>query len=100
MVTLRVVFLLISLMALGVCRGVWAVTTIPAHAAILSAAPSPAVSDVADDFTSLVDAPAQYDIRGNEVDDAVGDYRVDRRGDEYEEHSPETEISRLGPPVS
>jgi len=46
-----------------------------------------------------VSAP-QLDVLGNEVDDAVGDYRVDTRGEIYERHSPETEVSRLTPPVS
>jgi len=46
-----------------------------------------------------VDEP-KVDLFGNEVDDAVGDYRVDVRGDIYERHSPDTEVSRLGPPIS
>jgi hypothetical protein len=44
--------------------------------------------------------PSKVDVLGNEVDDAVGDYRVDIRGDIYERHSPETEVTRLKPPVS
>ena len=44
--------------------------------------------------------PSKVDVLGNEVDDAVGDYRVDIRGDIYERHSPETEVARLKPPVS
>lgn len=38
------------------------------------------------------------DVYGNEVEDAVGDYRVDGTGDLYETHSPDTEITRLGSP--
>ena len=44
--------------------------------------------------------PTKTDVLGNEVDDAVGDYRVDTGGDIYERHSPETEVARLKPPVS
>ena len=39
------------------------------------------------------------DVFGNEVDEAVCDYRVDLRGDLYERHSPETEVPRLRPPI-
>jgi hypothetical protein len=39
------------------------------------------------------------DVFGNEVDEAVCDYRVDVRGDVYERHSPETEVPKLRPPV-
>ncbi len=41
----------------------------------------------------------RMDVLGNEVDDAIGDYRVDTKGDIYERHSPETEVTRLRPPV-
>ena len=40
------------------------------------------------------------DIFGNRVDRAVGEYRVDVRGDLYEEHNPDTAILKLGPPSS
>jgi hypothetical protein len=39
------------------------------------------------------------DVFGNEVDEAVCDYRVDVRGDLYERHSPDTEVPRLRPPI-
>jgi len=39
------------------------------------------------------------DVFGNEVDEAVGDYRVDARGDLYERHSPDTEVPKLRPPI-
>jgi hypothetical protein len=41
----------------------------------------------------------RIDVFGNEVDEAVGDYRVDGRGDVYERHSPETEVPKLRPPI-
>ena len=40
------------------------------------------------------------DIYGNEVERAVGGYRVDRDGDLYEEHNPDTAVLELGPPAS
>ena len=40
------------------------------------------------------------DIYGNEVERAVGGYRVDVRGDLYEEHNPDTAVLKVGPPSS
>jgi hypothetical protein len=95
-------FLMISLGAVLVGRGVVNVTAIPAHAATFDVAPSAAVSDLIELFADPDEpamTPAQIDRYGNEVDDAVGDYRIDSRGDEFEGHSPETEISRLTSPI-
>ena len=38
------------------------------------------------------------DLYGNEIESAVGDYRIDVRGDIYERHSPDTEVTRLKAP--
>lgn len=38
------------------------------------------------------------DRYGNEVHRAVGDYRIDVRGDVYERHSPHTALPTLPPP--
>ena len=46
-----------------------------------------------------VSAPNR-DIYGNQVDRAVGGYRVDVRGELYEEHNPDTAVLELGPPSS
>ncbi len=40
----------------------------------------------------------RFDVYGNEVDDAFGDYRSDDRGDVYERHSPDTAVLRLSSP--
>ena len=37
------------------------------------------------------------DLYGNEVDDAVGEYLIDPRGDVYEQHAPDTAVLKLGP---
>ena len=45
------------------------------------------------------DWPAsRVDLNGNEIDDAVGDYRVDLRGEMYERHAPDTALPHLGEP--
>jgi hypothetical protein len=38
------------------------------------------------------------DLNGNEVDVAVGDYRVDRSGEMYERHAPDTALIHLSAP--
>jgi len=43
---------------------------------------------------------SHLDIYGNEIEDALGDYRIDPAGDVYELHSPDTEVPHLGPPIS
>jgi hypothetical protein len=40
----------------------------------------------------------RVDIYGNRIDQAVGDYRVDPRGDLYERHAPDSALLKLGPP--
>jgi len=47
----------------------------------------------------LESAEPHLDVYGNEIEDAVSDYRIDPAGDVYERHSPETEVPRLAPPV-
>jgi hypothetical protein len=53
----------------------------------------------ADGGLHRVNAP-NTDIYGNRVERAVGGYRVDVRGDLYEEHNPDTAVLELGPPSS
>src|SRR5688572_13197435 len=38
------------------------------------------------------------DRYGNQIEDAMGDYRVDPRGDIFERHSPTTAVPRLPDP--
>jgi hypothetical protein len=42
-------------------------------------------------------SPPRFDIYGNQVDPAVGDYRVDPLGGLYERHAPDTAVLKLGP---
>lgn len=60
---------------------------------------SPAITDVPAASPKLADQDTpRVDLYGNEVEDAIGDYRVDGTGDLYEAHSPDTEVTRLGAP--
>ena len=43
-------------------------------------------------------AEPRVDLNGNEIDEAVGDYRVDRRGEMYERHAPDTALIHLSSP--
>lgn len=40
----------------------------------------------------------RVDLNGNEIDDAVSDYRVDGRGEMYESHAPDTALLHLSAP--
>lgn len=50
--------------------------------------------------SSETSEPPQVDVYGNEIQEAVGDYRVDPTGGMYESHSPDTEVLHLGPKTS
>jgi hypothetical protein len=43
-------------------------------------------------------AEPRVDLNGNEIDVAVGDYRVDPRGEMYERHAPDTALIHLSAP--
>ena len=43
-------------------------------------------------------AEPRVDLNGNEIDAAVGDYRVDTRGEMYERHAPDTALIHLTAP--
>lgn len=40
-------------------------------------------------------AEPRIDLNGNEIDAAVGDYRLDNRGEMYERHAPDTALLHL-----
>jgi hypothetical protein len=63
---------------------------------------SPAVSWPAEHPAAAHDVltPPNIDIYGNQVERAVGGYRVDLEGDLYEEHNPDTAVLKLRPPTS
>ena len=43
---------------------------------------------------------SKSDLRGNDITAAVATYKLDPTGVLYEEHSPQTEVPRLGAPKS
>jgi hypothetical protein len=63
---------------------------------------APVLDDATHSDVFRADAAAEprVDLYGNEVEAAVGDYRIDVRGGIYERHSPETEVTRLGAPAT
>ena len=68
--------------------------------ALLIATNTTAVSR--DDAEYQTDTATQFveprvDLYGNEISDAVGDYRVDGQGTIYEGHAPDTAVLKLGP---
>lgn len=116
MITLRVWFLVIAI-TLAIAVGAWTSLARPAGinpqplpsptvAASRSATQSGAgrASSVGMNQKALEkllqSAEPHFDVYGNEIEDAVTDYRIDSAGDVYERHSPETEVPRLGPPLS
>jgi hypothetical protein len=61
--------------------------------------PTTTVSDWAEDEVPPSDGRAFIlDRYGNRIEEAVGDYRVDPRGDIFERHSPSTAVPRLPDP--
>jgi hypothetical protein len=59
--------------------------------------PEPHGSRIANAPALPADDPA-IDAYGNEVTEAVATYKLDSSGAIYEEHSPQTEVPRLGSP--
>ena len=92
MITLRVWFVMIVMSTVLAGATVWSAVVGPASSFTL-AAPNTAVAAPVD----AVETPAEprVDVYGNEIQDAIGDYRIDPRGDVYESHSPDTEVLHL-----
>lgn len=61
------------------------------------AAASPHGSRLSVQRPAARDQPA-VDLFGNEITQAVATYKLDATGSLYEEHSPQTEVPRLGSP--
>lgn len=65
----------------------------PAHTATVIDTRARALPTVDDDW-----AEPRVDLNGNEIDDAVSDYRIDGRGELYERHAPDTALLHLSAP--
>ena len=96
MITLRVWFALIALASILTGGTLWSAVVRPANA-FQFADVSVSVRELLEAFPEPVQP--RIDLYGNEIQDAVGDYRIDPLGDTYESHSPDTAVARLGAPV-
>ena len=56
------------------------------------------ILEPSDAFEGATAPEPRVDLYGNEVEPAVGDYRIDFRGEVYESHAPDVEVTRLAPP--
>lgn len=92
MITLRVWFVMIVLATVFAGGTVWSAVARPAASFELFA-PDTGAAGLPDNFQTPV--VPRLDVYGNEIEDAIGDYRIDPRGDVYESHSPDTEVPRL-----
>jgi hypothetical protein len=91
---------LVGLMA--VCAR-WVVATHQSHGAALTDSSGATRSAAAAEPPGLahedgLDTGARVNLAGDEVSPAVATYGVDREGNLYEVHSPDTEEPRLAPP--
>jgi len=102
MSSFRIVLGIICLVVAVVARGIWAETRVfPAARAVFQESSTAAVSDPGDTdepFPPDRTESSRMDRYGNQIETAVGDYRIDRRGEMYERHSPDTAVPRLGVP--
>jgi hypothetical protein len=102
---LRVLIAIVWFSTVFAASSVWTRAAAHRHASPIAPAPSA-------DTTSVLDAGVnplhtghddwtepRVDLNGNEVDAAVGDYRVDKRGEMYERHAPDTALLHLGAPL-
>lgn len=58
--------------------------------------------DVVSPPRQAADTPAtgqRRDLYGNDITDAIATYKLDALGSQYEEHSPDTEVPQLKPPI-
>jgi hypothetical protein len=105
MTMVRVAIGVIWVVSFGAGRHMWH-SPVPSPIAATSAeitAPSVAGAvtgePVVEPGDSDDDGPDQrFDLFGNEIEEAVEDYRLDLRGGLYERHSPETAVAKLGSP--
>src|SRR5262245_16327493 len=105
MTPFRAITVLIVVAVLIAGREMWKSVVTPAEAHVFRAVshttsvPDSNTQDKQDQMRDDDVARPDVDLFGNEVDKALGDYRVDIRGDIYERHSPDTEVPKLRPAV-
>lgn len=92
MITLRVWFVMIVMATVLAGGTVWSASVWSASSFQLLS-PNTRAAGLLD--TAQTPVEPRVDVYGNEIEDAIGDYRIDPRGDVYESHSPDTEVPRL-----
>ncbi len=102
MTAFRALIVAAGLVILFTGSNIWAKHSMPGPIAVVHApADTTSVLDEVVKSGTVHDddwAEPRVDLNGNEIDDAVGDYRVDPRGEMYERHAPDTALTRLGAP--
>ena len=99
----RVWFVLIVMTILFAAGNIWTQQSGARHLEAIEV-PGSRTTSVTDSVTRTLPTRAddwadpRVDLNGNEIDDAVSDYRVDRRGEMYERHAPDTALLRLAAP--
>jgi hypothetical protein len=96
MITLRVWFVMMAMTTVLAGGTVWSAVARPAASFQLLA---PDTGDIGLPDTFQTPVLPRFDVYGNVIEDALGDYRIDPRGDVYENHSPDTEVTRLKSPI-
>src|SRR5688572_8302869 len=101
MTSVRIIIGIIWVSILLVCHAIWTVTALPSARASTARPSTTAISQPDHDHPlprlDRFGLP-RLDRFGNEVERAVGDYRLDDRGDIYEQHAPDTAVLELAPP--
>lgn len=103
MTPLRALLIAVGMMTTFTASNMWTKHTAPPRI-VVAAQPRADTTSVLDESVNSEGvrdqdwAEPRVDLNGNEIDDAVGDYRVDPRGEMYERHAPETALIHLAPP--
>jgi hypothetical protein len=94
-------------LAVAICVGAVIGGCAAWHQTSVSAVSMPGQFDLGlDAVPDVLTDEAEFDIEpytprldryGNEIETAIGDYRVDPLGDMYERHSPDTALPQLAP---
>ena len=112
MSSIRVVVGIICMVLALVARGIWTESAIePLGSPLTNQNDTTAVSeplavtegddapfDEGDAIEPRTNESPRLDRYGNPIETAIGDYRIDRSGEIYERHSPDTAVVRLGVP--
>src|SRR5688500_10412408 len=109
MSSIRVIVGTICVALVLVARGVWTESAVePRTFDVTYEADTTAVSPLRQGYGAQADEANEawdggnrsqrVDKYGNPIETAIGDYRIDRRGEIYERHSPDTAVLRLSVP--